>query len=431
MDNPVILSKAKNLLSVFRLSPSYQRRLVSGKTKPLTHLIVFSLCLFALFLSGVSQKAYADNVSLIKQMRLAGDDYRTRLIVTLDRRTPFQTFALADPYRLVLDMDRSRFVLDEMPDTVSRGLVRTYRYGQFAKDKARIVMDLTGPVQLDKAFIAEDEGQPPRLVLDLVSSDRESFLAALPGYRAPAQDKTPSLPALPEDKPVIVLDPGHGGPDGGAQGVNGVKEKHIVLSFANVLKRHLEKTGKFQVVLTRDKDYYISLGKRVKLAREAGASLFLSVHADSLRSHDDVRGASVYTLSERASDEMSRLLAERENRSDILAGINVIEHDNEDVADILLDLTRRETQNLSIRFAEELVDHIAQSTETVRNPHRYASFKVLKAPDVPSVLLELGFLSNAEDEKLLKKPQWRDDVAQVVTRAIEEFFADRVAHLPY
>jgi N-acetylmuramoyl-L-alanine amidase len=224
-----------------------------------------------------------------------------------------------------------------------------------------------------------------------------------------------------------VIDPGHGGIDSGAVSRSGVLEKSVVLQFALEFAQALRATGRFEVQLTRDDDVFIPLAGRVRFAQNAGAELFISVHADSLVRHPDLRGATVYTLSERASDEIAQQLVDNERRSDMLAGMDVRSTATSEVADILIDLTRRETTHYSLGFAQDLVSELATSTRMVTNPHRSAGFRVLKAPDIPSVLLELGFLSNDDDERLLTDSQWRARTVVSLTTAVERFFEQRVA----
>jgi N-acetylmuramoyl-L-alanine amidase len=232
-----------------------------------------------------------------------------------------------------------------------------------------------------------------------------------------------SGPPVASGRPVVVIDPGHGGIDSGALGEDGLLEKDVTLEFGRALAAEIRKNGRLEPVLTRDGDSFLSLGERVEVAHRHKAELFISIHADSVR-QDYVRGATVYTLSDDASDDLAAALAERENRSDILAGLALEKQDEED-ADILFDLARRETRNFSVRFAQALVEDIDGTIPLNSNPLRRAAFKVLKAPDVPSVLLELGYLSNAEDEALFLAESWPQKEAAAVAAAIEEFFAGK------
>ncbi|EME67768.1 N-acetylmuramoyl-L-alanine amidase, partial [Paramagnetospirillum caucaseum] len=217
-----------------------------------------------------------------------------------------------------------------------------------------------------------------------------------------------------------VIDPGHGGVDPGATGVSGTYEKHITLAMARELKTMLERNGRYRVHLTRDRDVFIRLRERIAIARAQGADLFLSLHADAVQ-NPQIRGLSVYTLSRTASDSEAQALAEKENKADLIAGIDLT-HESVDVANILIDLAQRETMNRSAGFAAELVDEVGQEMDLLGNTHRFAGFAVLKAPDVPAVLVEMGYLSNESEEKLLRQPQYRARLAKSVVKAVERFF---------
>lgn len=222
-------------------------------------------------------------------------------------------------------------------------------------------------------------------------------------------------------KSVIVIDPGHGGIDPGALGANGISEKHITLSMAKTLKEELERTGRYKVILTREKDIYHKLYKRVEIARQHNADLFISLHADSI-GKANVQGASVYTLSDKASDEQTALLADRENRADLIAGLD-LNTDDEQVATILVNLTMRDTMNQSRFFANKLVNYLDDGRiKMLENPHRYAGFAVLKAPDIPSVLIEMGFMSNPREAEQLAKPEYRHNMARALVSGIDAYF---------
>jgi N-acetylmuramoyl-L-alanine amidase len=231
----------------------------------------------------------------------------------------------------------------------------------------------------------------------------------------------PLPPIKPEDgKPVIIIDAGHGGIDPGAIGASGTLEKEITLAYARAVAQALAATGRYHVVLTRKKDNFIRLRQRIAIARGAGADLFLSLHADK-DGTSDLRGASVYTLSEQASDAEAEALATTENKADIIAGVD-LSNENQVVTDILIDLAQRETQNLSARFAGMLVLELKQETKLLHNTHRFAGFAVLKAPDVPAVLVELGYLSSRQDESLLASPEHRTKMAAAIVRAANAYF---------
>ena len=368
----------------------------------------------------------AENIK-VHGMRLVGDEARTRLVIDLDAPPQYGILRLTDPYRLVIDLPRVTFD-PPAAQTDGRGLVADYRFGLIAPKKARIVLDLTGPVDIAKTFVLPAAGeQPVRLVFDLVSTSAESYAAAAASNpKVAANDRESKGDRLqgsgPGRRPVVVIDPGHGGIDSGAAGTSGILEKTITLEFARDLAARLLTGGRVDPVLTRNGDIFLSLRQRIAIARKNHAALMISVHADTVP-EDYVRGATVYTLSEKASDSLSAALAARENRSDILAGLAIVDQPDE-VADILFDLARRESRNLSLRFAKGLVKDMGKAVQLNNSPWRKAAFQVLKAPDVPSVLLELGFLSNKYDEQLLRSGIWRKRSAEAVAGAIELFVGD-------
>ena len=231
-----------------------------------------------------------------------------------------------------------------------------------------------------------------------------------------------------DGRPLIVIDPGHGGPDTGTVASSGEMEKAIVLEFAQALSEKLEKSGKYRVLMTRTDDRFVPLGERVRFARHEGAALFVSIHADALaaRGEADVRGATVYTLSDTASDSEAARLAEDENKADVIAGVD-LSSEPEEVAGILVDLAQRETKNFSHHFARTVVAELKTAAKLHRNPLKSAGFKVLKAPDVPSVLIELGYVSNKQDLKLMTSDAWRTRTSEAVALAVNTFFSTRLA----
>jgi len=376
--------------------------------------------------------------------RVAGDQMRTRFIADLNQSVDFNVYILADPFRAVVDLPGMNFRLPPGIGAAGRGLVKAYRYGRIGERRARIVMDLAGPALIQKSFLIDPRaGQPARMVVDLVATDRATFArlndSSVPrprpkpqGEAAPADeapqvladepDKGDDVPRQPGRK-VIVLDPGHGGLDPGASSRAGTLEKDVVLAFARVVKERLEATRRYSVFMTRDSDTFVSLADRVRFARQHHADLMIAIHADALRG-PTVRGATVYTLSEKASDAEAQALAEKENGVDILAGVAHAE-DSEQIAGILIDLTQRETKNSSVFLARRLVRQLTPVTLMTGHPHRSAGFRVLKAPDVPSVLLELGYLSNHADERLLASSDWRRRMADAMLGAVNAYFGQQ------
>jgi N-acetylmuramoyl-L-alanine amidase len=366
-------------------------------------------------------------------VRLGGDDTQTRFVVDLSQKIDVAAFTLADPYRVVIDLPQVTFKLPAKAGEQGRGLVKAFRFGLIMQGGSRIVLDTTGPVRLDKAFaLAAAAGQPARLVLDLVATDRDSFLRniTMQDRSARSSSKT-SISAPPEAagdaRPLIVVDPGHGGIDNGTKSGNGQDEKDIVLAFGQVLRDRLEKTGKYRVAMTRSDDTFIPLDERVRFARARKASLFISIHADSIpRNEGQAEGASVYTLSTHASDAEAARLAEVENKSDVIAGVDLSAEPN-DVASILIDLAQRETKAFSLQFARDLVSELRATTRLHMHPLKSAGFIVLKAPDVPSVLVELGYMSTKDDLVHLMSADWRARTADSLVHGVDTFFAPRMA----
>jgi len=374
--------------------------------------------------------------------RLAGDAKQTRFVLDLDKTIQFRAFTLADPYRVVVDIPQVDFRLPAGAGTVSRGLVKAFRYGMVMPGGSRIVFDLTGPAKIAGSYVLDAaNGQPSRLVLEMEEVDRAAFNQATatestPGLRpaiaaanaaAATEILIPPKPAMPPDlRPVVVIDPGHGGIDNGTQS-NGEMEKNLVLGFALALRDRIEKAGKYRVVMTRTDDTFIPLADRVKVARNQSAALFVSIHADALpRREGDAQGATIYTLADKASDTEAERLAEAENKADAIGGVNLTEEPT-DVADILIDLAQRETRTFSNRFARLLMGEMKNTVRMHKHPLKSAGFRVLKAPDVPSVLVELGYVSNKGDLEHLVSENWRSRTVGSMAQAIDTFLAKRLA----
>ncbi|HXV30851.1 MAG TPA: N-acetylmuramoyl-L-alanine amidase, partial [Sinorhizobium sp.] len=315
-----------------------------------------------------------------------------------------------------------------------RGLFGAIRYGGMGAGASRVVLSAKGPTEITHAEVKPDEdGKGFRLVLDAERIDQARFDKLLGEQqwtgtvRAAKADRPAAAPAKTDDTFLIAVDAGHGGIDTGAIGaVTRTEEKHVTLAFARDFVETLNREAGVQAFLTREHDEFLSLPQRVQVARQRGADLFISIHADTLR-QKDIRGATVYTISDKASDHLAAELATRENLSDEIAGIP-LESEPPEVADILIDLTRRETQAFSVNLARSVVSSFEGQIKLINNPHRYAGFRVLQAPDVPSVLLELGFLSNKEDEKQLLDPEWRKKVSGLLAVAVRRYRQMAVAN---
>lgn len=398
--------------------------------------VFFLVC--AVFLSAPSQLlAKGDGSSTIaNDARLGGDNARTRFVADLSKPTDYRIFTLADPYRVIIDLPNVRFKLPQGLGSTGKGLVSAFRYGLFAKGKSRIVIDVVGPVHVEQSFILDaNGGKSAKLVVDIVPTDRANFerrRKALYEKRRRESQKAKKtslssaidkLARAPKKfaKKRIVIDPGHGGLDPGAIGNKGTREKDVVLAFAKVLKQKIMSFGTYDVKLTRSVDVFVPLAERVQIAEDYHASLFISLHADSIRKRlaKNIRGATIYTLSKEGSDLEAQALANKENKSDILAGID-IEPESE-VEGILRDLTQRETKNQSLDFASTAISKIKTKTKVRQNNMRSANFRVLRSAVVPSVLIELGYISNRSDEKLLKSAKWRSAVATSISKAVDNY----------
>jgi N-acetylmuramoyl-L-alanine amidase len=390
---------------------------------------------------------------LLSRPVLAAEALETHLTVT-GRSTIFeltmsegvtaQVFTLANPYRVVLDLPDLVFRLDPGTGKRGNGLVSQFRYGQFGERKSRIVIDTKGPVRIHSASMTRLKGSSAvKLAIALMPTDPATFGAGTgagtesaafePGVDGDPLGNTEG-PRKPHARPVVVIDPGHGGIDPGAMGANSVTEKTIVLAIALQLKQALEKTGLYEVKMTRSDDVFVSLDKRLKFSRDSGADLFISLHADSIEEKaaaDNIRGATIYTLSGKASDEQARIMAEKENASDLLAGIETYDKGNQDqVKNILIDLMKRETSNFSADFSQVLAKRLGKTIEMSRLPRRSAAFKVLKQTDAPSVLVELGYISNRTDEEQMLTPEWESKVAGSIAEAVQIHFNKRTAARP-
>lgn len=362
--------------------------------------------------------------------RVTATEGRARLVIDLAGRTEFAFVSLDEPQRLAVDVRAGTFSVPEPEGTPSEaGLIDFYRIEQAAADRVRTILTLTEPAQVQQAYVLDAfEGQPARLVVDIIPATAEEFAANVERDREASQVVAPteSTPAggseLPlATRPLVVIDPGHGGIDSGAETPQGIKEKDIVLAFSLKLQELLVSSGRFDVALTREDDSYLRLEERVELARSNKADLFVSLHADSFQ-QPEIRGASVYTRDENATDVLDKVLADNENASDVIAGFTMPQTMAPEVVDILLDLMRREMRVQSFMAAEAIVHQLEPSVALRRFPVRQADFFVLQAPDVPSVLVELGFLSNVHDTANLMQAEWRDRTAEAIARGISTYF---------
>jgi N-acetylmuramoyl-L-alanine amidase len=361
---------------------------------------------------------------------------KTTFLLTLSAGVRAEIFTISDPYRVVVDLPDVAFQLPEGVGQAARGLVASFRYGLLAEGKARVVIDTTGPVVIKKADMTPKHGRAVELMIELGPTSAKSFGAGTGGARTAAPSTRPEPPRLTADrknrlKPIILIDAGHGGIDPGAGSAGNLKEKTVVLAVAQALKAKLSAGGRYDVRMTRTSDVFVSLDERLAMSRDLSADLFISLHADAIAQKGvakTVRGATVYTLSERASDEEARRMAEKENNSDAIAGLQTADFEETgEVRNILIDLLKRETANFSAGFSHALVKKLGSTISLSGRPQRSAAFKVLRQADTPSVLVELGYMSHPEDEKLLNSAAWQRRVAAAIGLAVDSFFSSRTA----
>lgn len=404
----------------------------------ITLRITLAATLTAVTFFSVSNAAFAIGESsrmVASAARIAGNEARTRVVIDFAEEPEFEVHYLDSPERIVVDLPSTDFAFPAK-DLEAAGLFRDVRFGTMDEGRARIVLTAKKPVRLAISEVQPNsEGNGVRLVLDAEVTDKATFanLVKDQSWQPPSPVTTASVDGVVSGKSdrqaqfIIAVDAGHGGIDNGAQGgKTGTHEKDITLAFAKELTERLNKEPGIQAVLTRESDEFLALSERVQIARQKGANLLISLHADTLK-QKGIRGATVYTISDRASDRMAAELAERENLSDELAGV-AMPASQPEVADILLDLTRRETQAFSVTLAGNILASFEGQIGLINNPHRYAGFRVLQAPDIPSILLEMGFLSNPEDEKLLLDVEWRKKLADVMAKAVGKYHNQFVAN---
>lgn len=370
----------------------------------------------------------------VSDIRIGEHPDKTRLVLELSEAPNYRVFLLPNPYRVVIDLPELDWSVPEgrIPD--GAGAIQALRFGLFAPGTSRVVLDLKQPVLVKSAFVLPPkDGRPHRLVVDVEPVTVAAFNAAPPGRLGASSDqplrRTQSAAAIRvqpksagDRRPTVIIDPGHGGVDPGSTGVSGLLEKDLALDYARELKRQLEASGRFRVVLTRDSDIFLALRDRIKVAHQAKGDLFVSLHANNHKSRK-IKGFSVYTLSEKSSDAEARSLAAKENKADIIAGFDLSEQ-TEVVRDILIDLAQRESKNQGNQFAADVVDEVGQVANLLGNPHRYAGFAVLKSPTIPSVLIEIGYLSNRAEEKRLRDKGYRQKLMQALARSIGNYFQE-------
>ncbi|MEM7021195.1 MAG: N-acetylmuramoyl-L-alanine amidase [Pseudomonadota bacterium] len=400
----------------------------------------WGLICFILLLFGMAANAWAE--ATVRDIRIAQYEDGVRVVVELSRDVSFQYVTLDGPPRLAIDLPEVAWLVPESEGMRQIG-INGYRFGRFRPGVSRLVVDVARPFTVRRLFELPGPRDGHRIVFDLTieRGPQVTLAGASPaatngrtngtdhstnGKAITPEQKVAAITPfkLPLKKPeprVIVIDPGHGGRDPGAIGVTGVREKDVVLKMARELRRQLEATGRYKVKMTRDSDRIIRLRDRTLFAREQNGELFLSLHADSLVRDRAIDGALVYTLSEKASNREAARLARKENRADILAGVD-LSNQEDVVTAILIDLAQRDTNTKSLRFADILMDELDEVTDLTRPRPAHAGFVVLKSPDMPSVLVELGYLSNRDDERKLTDPAHLAKLAGALVDAIDVYF---------
>lgn len=377
-------------------------------------------------------KAFGVTVVDGMSIRQVGDATHVRLRMT--RHLVPTIFTLPNPYRVILDLPNATFRLPASAGRQGKGLVSAYRYGLLTPLSARMVIDTAGAFAISTVRIVDSTDDRADLFIELKAIPHSQFRRQGRQTQRPAGSDLRKAqfdvgPSGPGRQPVIVIDPGHGGPDPGAVGGRNTYEKGIALAVGKALRRSLTARRRYKVVMTRTRDIFVSLEDRVRLSRAVGASLFLSLHADATeRAAEEVRGASIYTLSSRASDAEAHRFAKNENASDVLAGFPIISDASAgSVETILIDLLKRETERFSRRFREDLVKSMGRVAVLSHDPRRAAAFVVLKQTEIPSVLIELGYISNPRDEREMLNPTWQNKVAEAIARAVDIYFGQTVS----
>lgn len=377
------------------------------------------------------------SAATISDVQISADRITLRFDGAVEKAS---AFTLDGPRRIAIDVTGA----EAGQASASGGVVAATRQAQNTPSTARVVLDLAEPAIVTRGDFATDgrsltlsvtpvdaavfrkSVRAPRIVFKPRSGAASVRIPLDPSRNGSALATPPVSGARGTNRPLVVIDAGHGGHDPGSLSLDGKrKEKDAALAIARAIRDELVSSGRVRVAMTRDRDSFLVLRERREIARRLNASLFISVHADSAANHD-ARGATIYTLSEVASDRYAAQLAARENRADILNGVN-LGGENGEVSSILFDLAQRETMNVSAGFAALLQREMSPNIHFKDEFHRFAGLAVLKAPDMPSVLLETGYISNEEDEKLLFSREYQRDIAIGVRRAVEAHFARQLA----
>ena len=392
------------------------------------------ICLALTLAAALAGGARAAEPPRVTGIRIGTQQSITRVILNISGPVKYRAFELGPPYRVVVDLPKVDWVIARDMRLGAGAPLSSLRFGTFGPKTHRLVLEARRPMRVQKSFFMapNPRSRSWRIVIDLepVSADAFERLmrrrrAAIEKLRGKQASKGSGVKSPSDQRPLVFIDPGHGGADPGAISKLGLREKNIVLRFARRLRTELSTDGRYRVGFTRTGDYYVPLYRRYEMARKLGAKLFISVHADS-NPVLKTAGLTAYTRSNVASDKGSAALAKRENRSDKVAGVDLAGHPSA-VGNILRDLVRRDTRRRSRTFARSVVREMKGVTRLAKRPVRAAQFAVLRAPDVPSILLELGFLTNARDTRRMVNDRHMRQVAKAVVRAINRYFSNRPA----
>lgn len=415
--NPMTKNLLHSPLALARLFALFSRYiLITGQN--IVILIRFCLLTFLM----LTLPGFASAATIINSFRTTDEENSSRFVMDLSNNTSYTIFTLDTPHRLVIDIPNAQWqATSELYDETRR--IKAVRHAPRDDGTLRVVLDVNQPVAVKNNFILNASGSTPhRLVIDIIPTNKalDDFSAPPPVTKEGTSVGIPLPVYKDRPKPLIVIDAGHGGHDPGAIGRKQTREKDITLAYARELRKALLETNRYRVYMTRDSDVYVQLQDRVQKAERQQGDLFISLHADSSENRK-THGLSVYTLSENASDREAAALARKENRSGVIGDID-IEDDGDDITALLIDLVQRDTKNISASFAEEIVAEMKKNITLVRNTHRFAGFRVLTGAKVPSVLVELGYLSNRSEEKLLKSDNYKKKLAKSLVAAIDSHF---------
>lgn len=363
--------------------------------------------------------ASSKDINIITGFRTSDKEDMSRFVLDTTQNPSYKISTSKSSNSIIIEIKKSSWGdFEDIPGANLR--INAVRHSVSADGNLQVILDLHTPFSIKKHFVLPPKNNIYRLVVDIEqqggSKELDQYLSSL------EEHVNIPIPKLKEvRKPLIAIDAGHGGHDPGTTGYHGTVEKNVTLAYAFELKSVLEDSGKYKAILTRQGDVYVPLKMRVEIARNAGADMFVSIHADA-HNNRMMKGFSVYTLSETASDKEAEALAQKENKAGLLDNMDV-EKDTQDVAELIIDLVQRETKNLSADFAENIIHEIRHETEVLNmNPHRFAGFRVLTAPEIPSVLIELGYLSNKKEETMLLLPSHKKKLAEAIVRSINNHF---------